>query len=655
MPTMGVVGLRLALLALLVTTALALPASALAATGQIDANGVMIYTADPGETNVMTFSFGKDQFNNDAYLVVDAPAVPITAVPPCQPGASQNEMSCPADGGGSRPAVVSLSANLGDGNDTVTVLANLPTAIGAGGGADVMTGGPAADFLRGGQQDDRIVGGDGNDKLIGDDLDPALGGGNDSLDGGAGDDAVDGEDGADTVTGGDGNDSVTGGDGNDRILADNGQDDLIGGTGVDVADYGARSAPQFLSLDGIRNDGQDARADNISVDVENLIGGAGSDEITGSADANTLDGGGGNDSIAAGDGADAVIGGDGDDNENGDAGNDTLQGGGGDDKLDGGTGADSLQGGDGIDLADYSARTQGIAVGLDDVPGDGEFGENDNVRADVENVNGGSGPDTLIGSGGANALDGGAGEDYSDGGAGADTLTGGDAGDVLRSRGSPDADTINCGPGPDFVIAKANDTIAPDCDRADRGVNQRPKRRDSALVTPARGALQMSPSGIARRVPLQDKVVLPLRSIVDTVAGAVKVASAPTARKIETVTLEDGAFDITQTAAKNAITRFALQGGDFSVCPTAAGRRASASAGKKASTKTVRVLWANGKGNFRTKGRYAAATVRGTKWQTVDRCDGTLIKVERGAVSVRDTVKRKTVVVKAGDTYLAKR
>jgi Ca2+-binding RTX toxin-like protein len=675
-PTMGLVGRRLAFLALFVTVALAWPASAIAATGQIDGNGVMIYTADPGESNVMTFSFGKDQFDNDAYLVVDAPAVSITAVPPCQPGATQNEMSCPADGGGIQPPVVSLSASLGDGNDTVTLLANLPTSIGAGGGTDTMSGGPAADFLRGGQQNDQITGGGGNDQLVGDDPGTA-GGGDDALDGGGGNDTEDGQDGADTVRGGNGDDTLSGGGGNDLFPAEaggDGTDVLNGGDGVDTASYAARIDPLTLSLDDQPNDGLAGNAtDNVHSDVENLVGGAGNDTITGSTQANSLDGGPGNDAESGGDGDDAVDGGDGDDNLGGDGGTDTVDGGsgtdtvgggagddslngaGGDDTVDGGMGADGMFGGDGVDTADYSSRTQGMAVQLDDVPGDGEFGENDNVHADVENVRGGGGPDTLIGSAAGNSLDGGAGEDYSDGAAGSDTLTGGDAGDVLRSRGSGDADTINCGPGPDFVIAKANDVIAPDCDRADRGVNQKPKRRDSALVTPVTGSLQMSPTGIVRRVPLQDKVVLPLRSIVDTAAGQVKVASAPTTRKIETVTLEDGAFDITQTAAKNAITQFALQGGDFNVCPTAAGRRASSSAGNKSSTKTVRSLWANGKGKFRTKGRYAAATVRGTKWQTVDRCDGTLIRVERGAVSVRDLVTKKTVALKAGDTYLAKR
>ena len=68
----------------------------------------------------------------------------------------------------------------------------------------------------------------------------------------------------------------------------------------------------------------------------------------------------------------------------------------------------------------------------------------------------------------------------------------------------------------------------------------------------------------------------------------------------------------------------------------------------------MRSLWSAGKGRFRTKGRYAAASIRGTRWETIDRCDGTLIRVAQGVVSVQDLVKKKTVVVKAGRSYLAK-
>ena len=68
----------------------------------------------------------------------------------------------------------------------------------------------------------------------------------------------------------------------------------------------------------------------------------------------------------------------------------------------------------------------------------------------------------------------------------------------------------------------------------------------------------------------------------------------------------------------------------------------------------IRQLWGNGSGHFRTKGRYAAATVRGTNWLTADRCDGTQVKVRRGVVAVLDIPLRKTVTVRAGKSYLAK-
>ena len=62
----------------------------------------------------------------------------------------------------------------------------------------------------------------------------------------------------------------------------------------------------------------------------------------------------------------------------------------------------------------------------------------------------------------------------------------------------------------------------------------------------------------------------------------------------------------------------------------------------------------NGRGRFRTRGRHSAATVRGTKWTTTDRCDGTLTTVARGKVAVRDFRRKKTIVVRAGKSYLAK-
>jgi len=45
--------------------------------------------------------------------------------------------------------------------------------------------------------------------------------------------------------------------------------------------------------------------------------------------------------------------------------------------------------------------------------------------------------------------------------------------------------------------------------------------------------------------------------------------------------------------------------------------------------------------------------VRGTVWITSDRCDGTLTRVTRGTVAVRDFRGRETIVVRRGKSYLA--
>jgi hypothetical protein len=93
----------------------------------------------------------------------------------------------------------------------------------------------------------------------------------------------------------------------------------------------------------------------------------------------------------------------------------------------------------------------------------------------------------------------------------------------------------------------------------------------------------------------------------------------------------------------------ALVNGDFqAACGSGGDARAS-----QKSSKVVRSLWANGKGRFRTKGRYSVATIRGTKWQTTDQCDGTLTTVAEGSVVVRDVPRKRNVIVRAGRTYLA--
>ena len=83
-------------------------------------------------------------------------------------------------------------------------------------------------------------------------------------------------------------------------------------------------------------------------------------------------------------------------------------------------------------------------------------------------------------------------------------------------------------------------------------------------------------------------------------------------------------------------------------------RRPAAARAAAVNPRVLGLLRGTAKGRFRTTGRFAAATVRGTDWGVRDRCDGTLTVVRRGVVAVRDFRLHKTVIVRAGQTYLAK-
>ena len=107
--------------------------------------------------------------------------------------------------------------------------------------------------------------------------------------------------------------------------------------------------------------------------------------------------------------------------------------------------------------------------------------------------------------------------------------------------------------------------------------------------------------------------------------------------------------------AKALITDLVLKGEPpRSQCAPQKGARSAGANKKKGPKAVLGQLWGNGKGKFRTSGKYSSATVRGTIWLVQDRCEGTLTKVTRGTVQVADFQRNKTVSVKAGHSYLAR-
>jgi Calx-beta domain len=115
-----------------------------------------------------------------------------------------------------------------------------------------------------------------------------------------------------------------------------------------------------------------------------------------------------------------------------------------------------------------------------------------------------------------------------------------------------------------------------------------------------------------------------------------------------------GRFDVAEIngGGDKPITVLRLVGGNFKVkCGTAT--RTTAGLSVEAKKTPVRRLWGKGKGRFRTRGRYASGTVRGTNWVTTDFCDGTDTRVVAGIVRVYDLVLKKWILLKAGQSYFA--
>jgi hypothetical protein len=114
-------------------------------------------------------------------------------------------------------------------------------------------------------------------------------------------------------------------------------------------------------------------------------------------------------------------------------------------------------------------------------------------------------------------------------------------------------------------------------------------------------------------------------------------------------------FKVTQ--ARSGLTTLALvEGAKFKGAPTYASCKTKKGKAVTAalSSKTLQLLKGrDNHGKFRTKGRYAAATTRGTAWSVADRCDGTLTKVTQSSVLVNDFVRHISLIVRAGHSYLA--
>jgi len=309
-----------------------------------------------------------------------------------------------------------IGSQVGDGDDEL--------------GEDTLTGSDEGNRINGLSGSDTISGLEGADLLIGNT-------GNDTIEGGSGPDTIDGGNGTDTVSYASSQAGVT----VDLFVDANGdgaidQLDLDGDGNFDRVDFDGDGDQEALTP------ASPANPDVFTIDldegpafntVENIIGSAFNDVLSGDPGENNVEGGAGADNI------------------NGNAGDDELIGGGDNDTIEGGAGADTIDGGSGTDTASYTNAGAGVDVSLaleEDTPQDDPDTVADgDVLINVENLLGSAQGDTLTGNDGNNQLNGTGGNDTlvgddpdtdaggADtliGGAGTDTLTGGAGSDIFR-------------------------------------------------------------------------------------------------------------------------------------------------------------------------------------------------------------------------------
>ncbi|TRW96279.1 type I secretion C-terminal target domain-containing protein [Paracoccus sp. M683] len=294
------------------------------------------------------------------------------------------------------------------------------------------------------------VGTSGNDNIYGRDFTTGI----DTIHGLAGNDNIYGYQGVDILYGDDGNDYIEGGYGNDELYGGSGVDNLRGGYGEDILDGG---------------DGNDDVRGGENNDI--LSGGLGDDYIDGEGGNDTVDYSGSASAVVIDLNTRTVTG----------EGTDTLysieiaKGSAHDDTLIADYYSVGLDGGDGIDTLDlmqsygpgYSS-TINLAAGTSSGYGTTFW------LANIENVIGRSGNDTITGSSGANKLEGrdgndtligGGGDDLLLGGNGSDTLSGGTGADTFRLlNGESGTDTIadfNTGQGDVLDLADLLDLFDP--------------------------------------------------------------------------------------------------------------------------------------------------------------------------------------------------
>jgi virginiamycin B lyase len=212
--------------------------------------------------------------------------------------------------------------------------------------------------------------------------------------------------------------------------------------------------------------------------------------------------------------------------------------------------------------------------------------------------------------------------------------------------------------GPDGVFLTAAlekvEPVLPADEKPDPVEEKEPKPQFAkTVVADGDGSVRYkAPGGDWRQ--LEPDAELPVGVALDARRGTVNLRTAGCGGRVQAGVFGGGVFSVSQPRKACGRVDVHLRGGSFARCGRPSRRAGSRTASASRSRKVRRLWGRDSGGRFRSHGRHSHATVRGTRWLTVDRCDGTLTRVTNGSVVVRDFRRHRSVVVRAGHSYLAR-
>jgi alpha-tubulin suppressor-like RCC1 family protein len=177
-----------------------------------------------------------------------------------------------------------------------------------------------------------------------------------------------------------------------------------------------------------------------------------------------------------------------------------------------------------------------------------------------------------------------------------------------------------------------------------------PVAGQSVNVDTASGVVRVKCPGDAGFDTLVSAKQIPVGCQVDTDRGTVALTASKGSSGItESAYFWGGTFEINQSP-----------GDEQDAVATLAGRLRCEKRGPKGATTSGRRgggrrLWGAGNGNFKTVGNYGSASVLGTTWLVIDRCDlSSVFEVKEGKVRIRDFIKGISLTITPGKRYVAK-